>query len=104
VAPPTRIDWQLVKDVDAHGSWVIDPSEPVPEGESDACRVRFLVEFAPESADRRVLDLPRLIPFEVIVDRVVAEVRREAERVVRRLVADLEGEPREVTLDIHELP
>jgi hypothetical protein len=31
-------------------------------------------------------------------------VTAEAERIVERIVADLEGEPRDVALDIHTTP
>ncbi|PSP60366.1 polyketide cyclase, partial [Halobacteriales archaeon QH_7_66_37] len=32
------------------------------------------------------------------------KITAEAERVVERMVADLEGQRREVTLDVHEAP
>ena len=60
----------------------------------------FVVEYAPDSADEGLLDLPRFVSLGWVVDRVTPKVRAEAERVVRRIVADLEGEWREVEVEI----
>jgi uncharacterized membrane protein len=105
VDPPERIDWRLIKDIDARGHWGIEPEpESAPDGAEHACRVRLHVEFAPESANKRALDLPRFVSFGWLIDRVKPKVREEAERIVERIVADLEGQPREVTLTIHDAP
>ena len=60
----------------------------------------LVVEYAPDSADEGLLDLPRFVSLGWVVDRVTPKVRAEAERVVRRIVADLEGERREVEVEI----
>ncbi len=105
VEPPTRIDWQLTKDIDAQGSWEIDPApEAKPDGEDHASRVRLVIEFAPESADEGALELPRFVSFDWLVGKVRAKVKAEAEAVVERIVRDLEGQRREVELEIHETP
>ena len=60
----------------------------------------LVVEYAPDSADEGLLDLPRFVSLGWVVDRVTPKVRAEAERVVRRIVADLEGERRPVEVEI----
>ena len=93
---PERIDWRVVKDVDAVGHWDVEQvAEDPPE-----TQVTLRVEYRPESADEGMLDLPRFVSLDWVVEKVKPKVQAEAERVVRRIVADLEGEPRDVTLDI----
>jgi len=105
VDPPARIDWQLVKDLDARGCWAVEPApEEAPEDAETASRVHLRIEFAPVSADSGALDLPRFVSLDWLIDRVKPKVREEAERIVNRIVADLEGEPREVALTVHAAP
>lgn len=101
---PDRIDWTLVSDVAARGHWAIETaSEPTgdvdpPTPDAPVTQVRFVVEYDPESADADVLGLPALLSVDALVDRVTPLIREEATRVVERVVADLEGEPRAVDL------
>lgn len=105
VEPPERIDWELVKDLDASGYWQVEPEpESTPAGEETASRVRFFVEFDPGSASAGAIDLPALTSFDWVVEKVTPKIRAEAEQVVRRVVHDLEGRRREVSLEIHETP
>lgn len=105
VDPPNRIDWRIVADLDARGYWGIAPEpESAPEPGMPATRVRLYVEFHPDSADERLIDLPAFVSLDWLIDRVTPKIYREAERIVERIVADLEGEPREVSLDIHTTP
>ena len=104
VTPPTRIDWQLIKDLDARGAWLIDPFTELPaDAPSDAtsgAEVTMFVEFDPDSADAGVVSLPRMVSFDWVLDKVRDLVEEEAKRVVRRAVEDLEGRDREVRLDV----
>ena len=93
---PHRIDWRIVKDVDAVGHWAVERVDDDP----DETRVTFHVEYRPESADESMLDLPRFVSLGWVVEKVKPKVQAEAERVVRRIVADLEGERRDVELEI----
>lgn len=103
VARPNRIDWRLVRDIDARGAWLVDPEpEAAPEDVSTASRVRLRINFAPDSATG--LDLPAFVSLGWLVDRVKPKIESEARRVVRRVVADLEGEPRDVDLRVHTTP
>lgn len=105
IEPPNRIDWRLVRDIDARGSWQIAPEpESAPEPDMPASRVRLYIEFTPESANLGGIDLPAFVSLDWLVDRVKPKVRAEAEHIVERIVADLEGRPREVDLDIHTTP
>jgi len=96
VEPPNRIDWRVIKDIDAVGHWAVEEvAEDPPETE-----VRFHVRYRPDSADNTMVDLPRFVSLDWVVEKVKPKVQNEAERVVRRIVADLEGQPRDVSLEI----
>lgn len=106
VDPPTVIDWRLVSDLDAHGSWLIDSVadtlgavEPPTDG-GPVTRVTFLVEYDPESVDADVLGLSRLVPIDTVIEKAKPKVREEVTAVVERVVADLEGEPRSVDVEV----
>ena len=113
--PPERIGWRVVKDIDAHGEWVVEPAsenEEIPEDRetetSEDCppatRVRLVINFDADSASSDMLDLPRLVSLGWVVNKVRPLVLTEAERVVERIVEDLEGERREVELTLHDSP
>lgn len=103
VEAPNRIDWRLVEDIDARGYWAVAPEpESAPDPNTPASRVRLYVEFAPGSAGG--IDLPMFVSLDWVVERVKPKVETEAERIVARIVEDLEGEPRDVDLDIHTTP
>lgn len=103
--PPTRIDWRVTADIDASGYWAVEevPDEAPPDAET-ASRVRLHVEFDPGSASVGDVGLPSFVSLSWLVERVVPLVQEEAERVVERIVADIEGEPRPVDLTIHATP
>jgi uncharacterized membrane protein len=89
---PNRLDWEVLGSLAAHGRWVVE--------ETDAgSRVSLVVHYDSGSAEG-VLDLPALASFDWVAERVVATVAEEGERVVERVVADLEGERRPVDLDV----
>lgn len=105
VDPPERIDWRLAKDVDAHGHWRVEEvPEEAPAGAETASRVWLRVGFDPDSASSSMIDLPAFVSLGTVVRKVKPKVLEEAERVVSRIVADLEGEPREVELVVHRSP
>lgn len=105
VDPPERIDWELIKDINARGYWRIEHiPEEAPDGKPDACRIRLRIEFNPESANENAINLPTFVGLDWVIDQVKPKIKTEAERIVRRVVADLEGEKREVELTIHNKP
>lgn len=105
VSPPERIDWQLVKDIDARGHWRVEEvPEAAPEGYETASRVWLRIDFDPDSAHSGALDLPKFVSFGWVISKLKPKVVDEAERVVERIVADLEGEPRDVELTVHRTP
>jgi len=105
VDPPHEIEWRITKDIDAEGYWGIDPiPEAAPPDEPAASRVTLSVQFHPDSADSGTLDLPRFVSLDWVVEKVKPKIREEAERVVERIVADLEGSRRPVELEIHTTP
>ena len=107
VERPKRVEWRLIKDLDASGRWLVEPletddgDEPASEADGDPrTRVTFVVEYAPGSADEGMVDLPRFVSLGWVVDRLKPVIQDEAELVVQRIVADLEGEERDVELRI----
>lgn len=94
-----RLDWRALESVDAEGEWEVEPIER-PESDETGSRVTLRIRYAPETADATLLDLPRFVSLAWIVDRVRPVLHREAEAVVERIVADLEGEPRPVELEV----
>ncbi|MFB6123859.1 MAG: type II toxin-antitoxin system RatA family toxin [Haloferacaceae archaeon] len=107
-SPPTRVDWRLVDGLDASGRWRIEPLDAVPPGLPDdaetASRVFLEVEYDPDSVGSGALDLPRFVSLDWVVSKVRPLVLDEAERVVSRIVTDLEGRSRTVSLQIHRAP
>ncbi|RQG99036.1 SRPBCC family protein [Natrarchaeobius oligotrophus] len=105
VSPPESLEWRLVNDVDARGEWRVE-SEPeaAPADHETASRIYFDAVYDPYSADRSAISLPRFVSLDWVVDRVRPRLLSEAETVVERLVADIEGDRRPVELTIHEMP
>lgn len=95
VDEPHRLDWEVTRDVEADGQWRLDP-----EDDGAAATVRFLVSFDPESVSPSVVDLPRLVSFDRVVEKATDLIEAEGKRVVERVVADLEGERRDVDLTV----
>ena len=108
VDPPTSIDWRIVKDIDARGRWRVVPLDEIPAGApadvEAACRVFFEIEFDPDTVDDGAVDLPMFVSLDWVIDRVKPIVKKEAERIVERIVADIEGRDRPVELTLHERP
>jgi len=102
---PRRIDWRLVKDIDAVGYWgVEDASDEAPADVDAASRIVLDIEFDPDSADADAVDLPRLVSLSWVIEKVKPLIKQEATRIVERVVADIEGEPRDVDLRIRTGP
>ncbi|WP_096388852.1 SRPBCC family protein [Halopenitus persicus] len=113
VDPPSRIEWAIRTDIDAHGHWLIEPvagaaasdsaddaDETVGTADAPACEIEFRVRFDPESARAGAIDLPRFVSFDWVLRTATPLIREEAARTVERAVAELEGEPRSVDLEV----
>lgn len=104
VTPPERIDFRIIKDIDGDGCWRVEPLDSLPADApadaTDACRVHFEVAYDATTVRRRDIDLPRFVSLGWVVDRVKPLLVKEAERVVERVVADIEGRHRSVELTI----
>jgi hypothetical protein len=107
-SPPTRVDWRLVDGFDAGGRWRIEPLDDLPPHLPDdveaGSRVFFEVEYDPDTVGSGTVELPRFVSLDWVVSKVRPLVLSEAERVVSRVVEDLEGRPRDVSLRIHRTP
>ncbi|WP_092699461.1 SRPBCC family protein [Halovenus aranensis] len=105
VDEPRRIDWRTVKDIEANGYWRVEPApDRAPEGVERASEVFFVVELDTESARGSAISIPSFISFDSVLDRVIPKIQAEGRRVVERVVADLEGQQRDIELRIHETP
>jgi len=108
IDPPERIDWRLVKHIDATGRWRVEPLDDLPAdapGDADvACRVFLEIEFDPHTVDEGAISLPAFVSLGWVVSKVKPVVLEEAERIVERIVADIEGRERPVELVINERP
>ncbi|WP_331232584.1 type II toxin-antitoxin system RatA family toxin [Natronorarus salvus] len=102
--PPHRLDWKLVKDLNAHGYWAIEPAPEEAPADGEASRLSLRVDFDPETANSDTLGLPRFVSMGWVIDKAKPLIVEEAQRVVERIVADLEGERRDVELTIHRTP
>ena len=95
VETPRTIEWEIVSDLDAHGRWVVEPLD-----DGDRTLVRFVVTYDPESVSSGILDVPRFVSLDWVVRKAIGLIEAEGRRVVRQVVADLEGEPRPVDLEV----
>jgi len=108
VDPPSRIEWRIVKNLDASGRWRIEELDELPDDApadaTVASRVSMEVAYDPGSANESRISLPRFVSLGWVVDKVKPAITNEAEKVVERVVADLEGEPRSVDLTVERGP
>ncbi|KAB1196718.1 MULTISPECIES: SRPBCC family protein [Haloferax] len=108
VTPPTRIDWNITKDIHAVGRWRIEALDDLPADAPDdaetACRVFFEVEYDPTTVSAGDIDLPRFVSLSWVIEKLKPVLQTEAERIVERIVADIEGRPRHVDITIHTQP
>lgn len=95
VDPPNEIRWELLGALDARGRWVVEPTD-------EGSRVSLIVTYDADSADDGLLDLPVLVSMDWVVDRAADIAVEEGQRVVERVVEDLEGERRPVELRVEE--
>ena len=103
--PPNRLDWRVIKNIDADGHWrVEEASDEAPDDVETASRVSLRIEYDPSSVNAGSIDLPRFVSLSWVIEKVKPKIQSEAERVVERIVADLEGESRDVDLTIHTTP
>lgn len=93
-----RIDWEITKDVDAWGSWILEDTESEDRRYDDATRVVLEAEYDPEHADRL-----SSLPTSKLVSLAKPVVIKEGRRVLRRVVGDLEGRRRNVDLNVRHV-
>jgi len=104
---PERIDWEIVRDLEAKGAWTVEaaPEKRLEDRNAEtATEVHFVVEFDPDSLDEESMDLPMFVSLEWVVDKAKPLIWKEARRIIARVVRDLEGQSRDVDLVIHERP
>jgi carbon monoxide dehydrogenase subunit G len=102
---PRRIDWEIIKDIDAAGRWLVEPTDPPADRDIEtASEVRMEAWFD-------IMGIAEQTGRDISSDRIQSlaekfkpKVVGEAENIVSRIVADLEGEPREVDIEILETP
>ncbi|MFB6127589.1 MAG: SRPBCC family protein [Halolamina sp.] len=118
---PERIEWRIRSDLDARGRWRVEPVEEAElpadaavgddPGDADdddrdadpiapASRAVFEAEYDPGSVHGGMFDLPRLVSLDWVLKKAKPLIREEATRVVERAVDDIEGQRREVELEV----
>jgi hypothetical protein len=105
--PPNEITWEITKDIDANGRWLVeavDLDEDAPEWADEATRVTIDVSYDAGSVGPSALDLPRLVSLDWVLDKVKPRIAEAATEVLRRVVTDLEGQPRDPVLTVHRTP
>jgi len=96
VDPPSRIDWRLLGPIEAAGAWTVESTEAAHPDPSS--RLELVVEYEPSTLG--AVDLPLGVTGDWLTERLVPVVEREARQVCTQLVAELEGERREVDLEV----
>lgn len=101
---PERIEWRVLGKFDAQGRWLIDPLEDLPvdapDWAEDATRITFEVEYDADTAHSGMVDLPAFVSLDYVIRKAKPLVKKEAQRVVERAVADLEGSRRPVDITL----
>jgi ribosome-associated toxin RatA of RatAB toxin-antitoxin module len=98
---PDYINWRTTNNLDARGRWIISPQGPHSDCDRDSLsKVTFEAEYDPHSANVGKINIPRFVSFDWVAAKIESAIADEAERVVERVVADLEGEPRPVNMNI----
>ncbi len=106
VDSPTEMEWEVQKDIDAKGKWLVeeldedDFPEDAPEDATDACEVTLVIYYDDGSVSSDAINLPRFVSLGTVIKKVTPIVSQEGEKVVERVVEDLEGEERDVDLNI----
>jgi hypothetical protein len=106
VDPPERIDWTLTNDADATGHWSVEPAPEVAPADGPATRLRLVARLDGDSVDVSGYG-PRFGPsvsLDWVLGKIAPLAAREGERLLRNLVAELEGERRPVEIEVHTLP
>lgn len=102
--PNERIEWVILGEFDAGGRWLVEERETLPEDAPEwaetATSVRFEVAWNPASVNSGMVDLPRLVSLDWVINKVEPIVEKEARRVVERAASDLEGRRRAVELTV----
>ncbi|MCT9098479.1 SRPBCC family protein [Haloarchaeobius sp. HME9146] len=105
---PERIDWDVPRDVRAEGFWALEDVPPESEqAQADggpATRVRLRIEFDRAASRLAGLRLPPFVSLDWVIDRIKPIAIREAETVFERAIADLEGQRRDVHIELHTRP
>lgn len=96
VDPPSRIDWRLLGPLEASGAWSVESTEAGSPGPSS--HLELIVEYEPSTLG--AVDLPLGVSGDWVTERVVPVVQREAREVCAQLVAELEGERRDVDVEV----
>ncbi|MFB6137463.1 MAG: type II toxin-antitoxin system RatA family toxin [Halobacteriaceae archaeon] len=101
VDPPRHIAWTVTDGPDANGWWALSSlDDDTPDGTDAATGVTLVVEYDPASVGADALDLPALVDPGPVLARAEGLLHAEGERVVERVVAAVEGEPRDVDLAV----
>lgn len=99
--PPERIDWKLVGSLDARGSWHLEEVlSEAPDDRETATRIRFVADYRTDSIENAPIDIPRFLSTDAVVRKIKPVALDEIGDVVQHIVAELEGQTRDVDLHV----
>lgn len=102
VDPPRRIAFEIASGLDAEGEWRVEPAPAPAPDDGDASRVTFVVRYDPDTTTAEGVDLPPLVSLDRVIQAAEPLVEGEVRRIVERVAADVEGERREVDLELFD--
>ncbi|MFW6383795.1 MAG: SRPBCC family protein [Halodesulfurarchaeum sp.] len=84
--PPRTLDWEVATDVDASGTWTVEPLGP------DRARLRLEARYDLDSIGSTGVSLPFGFSVNWLKRNVDDLISSEADRVLARIAANLEGQ------------
>lgn len=100
ISDPDEIGWEVQKDIDASGKWLVEEADETPEDVDVASEITFLVHYDDDSVEEDSIDLPTFVSLDWVVEKAEPLVVKEGKQITERIIADLEGERRDVDLDV----
>lgn len=91
--PPRRIAFETSPADSATATWTINTPD---DADTGSCEVRFSVKYDQQTV--AAVDPPSFIPIDTVIQEASALVKREFERIIRGIAADLEGQDRPIDI------
>jgi len=83
---PNYLDWEITTSLDASGRWSVESLD-----DGSKARLVLRADYDPDSVGDRAVSLPFGVSLDWVLDKAVTLVENEADRVIDRIVKDVEG-------------